>query len=182
MNFCSIALNQGRTKWRHDSVLNFLTKSILTGKPESLEVFADLPGLDLNGFTIPPDILPTQQRPDLVILDRNRKTIFVLELTVSFERNFEAANARKTARYTALKSDLEERGYQCHLIPFEVGSRGYVSKSNRLNLINVFVMNKLKPNAYKIIKQMSKISLLCSYSIFHAYTQPTWRDPPFLEP
>ena len=101
---------------------------------------------------------------------------------MSFERNFEAANARKTARYTALKSDLEERGYQCHLIPFEVGSRGYVSKSNRLNLINVFVMNKLKPNAYKIIKQMSKISLLCSYSIFHAYTQPTWRDPPFLEP
>ena len=59
LNFGSIALNQGRTKWRHDSVLNFLTESILTGKPDSLKVFAELPGLDLNGFTIPPDILPT---------------------------------------------------------------------------------------------------------------------------
>ena len=84
-------------------------------------------------------------------------------------------------RYSALKSDLEDKGWKCHLIPFEVGSRGYISRSNKLNLMNTFLSNRLKPNVFKCVKDMSKISLLCSFSIFHAYTQPTWTDPTFLE-
>ena len=181
LNYCSVALNQGRYTWRHNSVLYHLAKTILNEKPEALEILADLPELNLNGGTIPPDILTTQLKPDLVILNRSEKTIFLLELTCSFETNIEAANIRKMAKYSALKSDLVEKGYICHLIPFEVGSRGYISKSNKLSLMNTFLSNRLKPNVFKCIRNMSKISLLCSFSIFHAYTQPTWTDPPFLE-
>ena len=48
LNFCPIALNQGRYTWRHNSVLHFMSKTIMHEKPDDLEVFADLPGLDLN--------------------------------------------------------------------------------------------------------------------------------------
>ena len=157
-----------------------MSTAILHEKPEDIEIFSDLPGQDLNGGTIPPDIITTQLRPDLVILNRSQKTIYLLELTCCFESNIEAANLRKTSKYQALKSDLEERGYTCHLLPFEIGSRGHISRSNKSNLMNTFMSNKLKPNIFKCIKAMSKISLLCSFSIFHAYTQPTWSDPPFL--
>ena len=180
LNFCPVALQQGRYTWRHNSVLHFVSTTIMHEKPEDLEIFADLPGLDQNGGTIPPDIITTQLRPDLVILNRNQKLIFLLELTCSFESNIEAANIRKTTKYSALKSDLEDKGFTCHLLPFEVGSRGYVSRANKSNLMNIFMANKLKPNVFKCIREMSKISLLCSFSIFHAYTQPTWSDPPFL--
>ena len=115
-----------------------------------------------------------------MVVNREEKTIHLLELTCSFERNIEAANAAKTLRYTRLKLDIEARGFKCFLLSFELGSRGYVSKSNRENIISIFVMNKIKANALKCIKELSKLSLLCSYSIFHAYTQPSWRDPPHL--
>ena len=182
LNFCSIALHQGRFTWRHNSVLNHLTSTILLHKPQDLEVYADIPGSDLNGSTIPPDILPRTSRPDLVLIRRKEKQIFVLELTCSFERNIDSANARKKEKYTQLKSDIEDQGYTCYLVPFEIGSRGYISKRNKLDLTTVFHATNLKFNTAKCMKDLSKIALLSSFSIFHAYTQPTWQDPPLLKP
>ena len=94
----------------------------------------------------------------------------------------DTANAYKTSKYTPLKSDLEAQGLSVSLVPFEVGSRGHVTKENKMRLITVFVKNGLKMNVHKLVKQISKISLLCTFSIFHAFQQPTWRDPPFLKP
>ena len=119
---------------------------ILQNKPSNLEVFSDISGFDINGGTIPPDVLVTQARPDLVLLNRHEKSICLLELTCSFERNSEAANIRKSLRYTSLKSDLEERGYKCFLVPFEVGSRGYIFKSTKSNIFNIFTTMKISAN------------------------------------
>ena len=182
LNFCPVALIQKRYNYRHDSVLNHIASVIIASKPDNLEVYADIPGLDINGSTIPPDVLVTLSRPDLVLLNRNEKLIFLLELTCSFETNVLAAHARKTTKYTSMKADIESNGYKCVLIPFEIGSRGYVTRDNKANIIHVFVKNNIKSNALKCVKQLSKISLLCSFSIFHAYTQPSWRSPPFLSP
>ena len=96
MNFCHVALNQKRYNYRHESVLNHLARVIWSSKPDNIEVYADLPGLDLNGSTIPPDILVTLSRPDLVIINRSLKTVYLLELTCSFERNIVAAHQRKS--------------------------------------------------------------------------------------
>ena len=182
LNFCPIALTQGRYNFRHDSVLNHLASVIIGNKPDNLEVYADIPGLDINGSTIPPDILVTLSRPDLVLINRSRKTVWLLELTCSFESNIQVAHQRKALKYTDIKSDIEDSGFQCTLLPFEIGSRGYVTSTNRANMISAFVQNNIQSNALKCLKQLSKISLLCSFSIFHAYSQPTWRSPPFLSP
>ena len=117
---------------------------------------------------------------DLVLLNRNEKTICLLELTCSFESNSQAANIRKSLRYSTLKTDLEENGYKCFLVPFEVGSRGHIHKSTKSSLFNIFTTINISAKHNQCMKNMSKISLLSSYTIFHAYTQPTWRDPPFL--
>ena len=77
-------------------------------KPDNCEILADLPGMDQNGSTIPPDILLTTSRPDLVILNREDKKIFLLELTCSFESNVDSANITKTLKYTQIKQDIEE--------------------------------------------------------------------------
>ena len=83
-------------------------------------------------------------------------------------------------KYLTLKSDLEDKGYRCFLVPFEVGSRGHIRKSTKSNIFNIFSTMRISVNSNHCMKNMSKISLLSSYTIFHAYTQPTWRDPPFL--
>ena len=64
INFRSVALNQGRFTWHHNSVLLYLAQSLISKKPEDLEVLADLDNLSMNGFTVPQDILPTQQRSE----------------------------------------------------------------------------------------------------------------------
>ena len=182
LNFCQVALTQKRYNYRHDSVLNHLARVILASKPDYIEVYADIPGLDLNGSTIPPDILVTLSRPDLVIINRSLKSVYLLELTCSFERNILAAHQRKSTKYIPLKRDIESEGYTCTLIPFEIGSRGHVTRVNRSNILNTFMQHKINTNVNKCIKQLSKISLLCSFSIFHAYQQPSWKSPPFLSP
>ena len=45
-------------------------------------------------------------KTDLVLINRSRKTVWLLELTWSFESNI-VAHQRKTSKYTAIKSDIE---------------------------------------------------------------------------
>ena len=75
LNWCPKALKEGRFTWRHNSVLSHFAKALKNNAPEGLEVYADLPNFWLNGGTIPPDVLPTGQRPDLVIIDRKERKI-----------------------------------------------------------------------------------------------------------
>jgi hypothetical protein len=147
-----VETEQGRTTWRHNSILEHVRTSIVPNKPEHLEVFSDLPGCSINGATIPQDILVVSgqgSKPDLVLLNRKEKKITVLELTSPLEHNIENAYRRKLEKYTPLKTDLEEKGFNVSLVPFEIGSRGYVSKRNRENLITVFVKNNIKYNVKK---------------------------------
>ena len=136
----------------------------------------------LNGGTIPPDILTTQQRPDLIILDRQTKSITILELTCSFEKNIEAAHIRKAIKYNDLKIDLESRGWSSNIVPFEIGSRGHVTKRNKLSIYKTMKNWNIKVNQNTLIKNLSKISLLCSFTLFQAHSQPSWQNPPYLHP
>jgi hypothetical protein len=115
-------------------------------------------------------------------VNRIEKKIDLLELTCSFEKNIEMAHIRKAKKYNDLKTDLESVGWKVHLIPFEVGSRGQITKRNKDALVNVFKRNHIKVKPNQLFKDLSKISLLCSYSIFQAHCVPMWRDPPYLHP
>ena len=107
LNWCSVALNQGRTKWRHDNVLNYMFSQLMNGKEDNITIHADLPNHQINAGTIPADILATSQRPDIVIINRKEKKISIFELSISFEKNIHSENIRKSLKYLNLAEDLK---------------------------------------------------------------------------
>ena len=110
----------------------------MSNKKEEVTVYADLAGWRINGGTIPPDLVLTDQKPDLVIIDRSDlpTKVILLELTVPWDssENFKAAYERKTARYERLAGDLREMGYKASNIPFEIGCRGTLNARNSVVL------------------------------------------------
>ena len=107
LNWCPTALKQGRLKWHHDSVLAYMTNEIMKVKEYQVIIYADIRGKSINGGTIPADIITTDQRPDIVLINRSEKKIASLERTVSFEKNIASANLRKSTRYFDLTKDKD---------------------------------------------------------------------------
>ena len=57
-----------RYEWRHNGVLSYLYQELSDKKPESMQIYADLEGAKVSGGTVPPTIVITAQRPDLVTI------------------------------------------------------------------------------------------------------------------
>ena len=71
LTFCPVSLRQGRLTWRHDGIINFIATAINRNK---YKIYADIEGFRTNaGGTIPPEVLITTDRPDLVIVDEKTK-------------------------------------------------------------------------------------------------------------
>ena len=155
---------------------------MIKGKPADVTIHADLPGHQINGGSIPADILTTSQRPDIVIINRSQKSISLFELSVSFEKNAEAANLKKIARYQNLAADLRNQGWLTENTPFEIGSRGFINKRNKNSISDTMRRFKIRVQKSRLLKDLSKISLLCSFTLFQAHCQPEWQSPPLLHP
>ena len=93
LNSCPRMLD--RYEWRHNSVLAYLYEEMMKSKPVDVKIYADIKGARINGGTVPPDIMVTTQRPDMVIVNTTPPTVYLVELTCPFTRNIEAANRRK---------------------------------------------------------------------------------------
>ena len=79
-------------------------KIVRKARREKLEVYCDLDGARVNGGTLPPDILVTASRPDLVLVDRSTTpcSVELVELTVPWDSGAEGARVRKELRYATL--------------------------------------------------------------------------------
>ena len=77
-------------KHPNDSVITYIVETLSVDKPDHLDLFADIEGYKINGLTIPSNIVITQQRPDIVLIDKSATphTVWLFELSVSFERNY----------------------------------------------------------------------------------------------
>lgn len=184
LNNCPLMLEQGRYTWRHNSILQEIYKT-LSSVGDSWSILVDLPDNMSGPSTVPCHILPTSQKPDLVLLNNDTKHIVLVELTVCFESGILKAEERKKDRYASLICDLQDTGYSAKLYTLEVGSRGLIDcgNSNKLKQILKLVNPKLKyfDRIFKKFKsKISKISVLCSYAIFYSKYNPMWRDSPLL--
>ena len=156
-------------------------KSQLT---EETEVFADLEGWRVNGGTIPADILVScgqGSKPDLVLIDRSKKKILILELTCSLPQSTTSAHEKKQTSYTELSIALEEKGFTVGLLPFEVCSNGHITNKNKQDMSKSLHTFNVRLKT-KIFTELAQISLLCSMSIFYAYQTTEWTSPPLLSP
>ena len=166
-----------RYTFRHDSVLAHLLDTIIKRKKEGVEVFADLNGWRVNGGTVPHEMAPTEQRPDLVVIDRSvtPNKVLLVELTVPWDaaNTFQAAVERKTARYERLTEDLREAGYDARNLPLEIGCRGVINQRNAANL--EYICNQVGIRSIKKLKgALGRVALIGSYRIWLARNSQEW--------
>ena len=171
LSHCPVLLE--RYTWRHNSILRAFINRI---KPTdtSFKLYADIEGYTIAGGSIPPHILATNQRPDIVLVWDSSKEIVIIELTVPFETNIAAAHQRKEDRYEILVNDLSENGFKVTYFAIEIGCRGQITKENKLRLKQVTSKCKVKPA--DLFTSLSKCAILCSYSIFYSRKEDSWKD------
>ena len=82
-----------------------------------------------TSLQFPVHIIQTGKRPDIVAWSDSKKSVLIIEVTVPWEENREEAHERKKNRYETLRADCVEKGWICHVIPIEVGCRGFIGHS-----------------------------------------------------
>ena len=176
LSYCGSALEQGRYTWRHNSVLRTIYDFISPSLKADFELFADLEGLGAgNGGTIPPDILVTNQRPDLFLVNRQLRKVVLFELTVPWDSNIESSHDLKVRKYSPLVNDLSV-AFNVEVFCFEVSVRGQLTKVNKARVKSFLwqISGQRRPSAVKLIANISKAALLSSFSIFSARNEPMW--------
>ncbi len=166
---------------RHDSVLDKVAKFVHEHANTDCDIHCNAGG---SPWTIPPDILPTSDRPDLVVVNRAAKTISIFELTVPYESNINHSHEFKCHKYTPLIIDLQKTDYTIKYFAIEVGSRGFIS-SNNTNRLFAFIKStscsKIKAKDFKDFKtSLCKIAITSSFIIYKAKFQPTWCETPLI--
>jgi hypothetical protein len=132
---------------------------------------------------IPADVMVQAQRPALVILNRlvhGRHRIALVELTCPWDTNAKRAKERKTTRYADIKTALSNEGWDCSLYMIEVGARGHIIKSVKdhlLLLLWAWVPAGHRSGIGQIMKDVSRISFVCSFAIFQARNDHVWFSP-----
>ena len=168
-----------RYTWRHNNVLKVIHTAISTGNG-NLRVYCDLEGQMIAGGTIPPDILVTNQRPDIVIKWNDPKELLLIELTVPFECNIQDAHKRKIDRYESLVQDLNETDYDVTYVSIEVGQRGLINKENKIRLKHILDACECNKSPKEVIADMSKAAVLASFVIFYSRHEQSWTDAPYM--
>ena len=113
---CKAYLDEGRFTWRHNSVLNFITSSLLNVERSKLYVH-------LPGFISPSVITGNQLRPDLLLAIEN-KVLYILESTVGFETNLKTNSVRKHEKCLPLTADQKKKYNEIKFINVSVTSLG----------------------------------------------------------
>ncbi|NCF47118.1 MAG: hypothetical protein GWP24_06070 [Alphaproteobacteria bacterium] len=175
---CSVALDQGRYTWRHNSVLRTIIDMIRPSLGPDCVLFSDLAGLQgPNGGTIPPDVLVTNLKPDIFIRDIASSRVCIFELTCPWDANISNAHNYKQEKYAPLVADLARHHVVSHY-SIEISVRGQVSKENKSRLKHFSRQFCTNSQIGKdVIKCASKASLLASFSLFSARNEPSWNSP-----
>ena len=90
LNNCSMAISLRRYNICHDKILHEISTVVRAHLSPSASMAVDIG----EGYAFPMHIVPTDLRPDLVWWEDDARVLYLLELTVCYETNFEEA-ARK---------------------------------------------------------------------------------------
>ena len=172
LNCCIVSLKEGRFTFRHDNILHYISKCLDTVK---YTCFVDIPGHQTPaGGTLPPSVCVTAMKPDIVIIDRKKKTVNIFELTVPAEHRLKISHNLKFQKYSHFK---ENSIFTVNLVPSEVGSHtGYINSDNktRINSLHKFCKNNIKVKKFQ--QNISAISVLSSYYLFNCKNYAVWEE------
>ena len=177
LSACPVALEQKRYTWRHDSVLSYIVNIV----DPKFTVYSDIPGHTApGGGSIPPELCVTVQKPDIVIIEKEKKEIHLFELTCPSEANIEYWHSEKNKKYAHFITDCT--GYKCTVSCFEVSSKGFLTTRNHstLKALHKFLQPNHTLNNFK--QNIAAISLIASHQIFINRNDPTFSAPPYILP
>ena len=102
----------------------------------------------------------------------------IFELSVPLETTTKNSNAQNMNKYEHFITDTTTRDVSVH--PFEIGSRGYISPSNKANLKKLHKF--CKPSFKAMCENLSSLAVLSSYNIFRKRNRLDWdQETPFLK-
>jgi hypothetical protein len=137
----------------------------------------------VGGGSILADVMVQAQIPDIVIIDQSvdsRHRIALNELTCPWDTDAKRAEEQKTSRYAVLKTALSNEGWNCSLYMIEVGARSHILKSVKDRLRSLFlawVPAGHRSAIGQMMKDVRRISFVCSFSIIQACNDPVWSSP-----
>ena len=180
LNGCTIALEQGRYKWRHDCVLLTLLKGLKSMLEPDVKLYGDVAGYRAcvnPQATIPPNLICTTARPDIVIINSDK--VIMLELTVpnNTSESLHQARSRKMGKenYQMLQSDLEDMGLSTNFVTVEIGALGHSFPSSSSSL-RAACPQANKSEIRHLLDKAAKVAISTSYSIFLARNDDFWNS------
>ena len=178
LSACKIALEQGRYTWRHNNVVNYIVTNLDSSK---YRIHSDLPGYQAsNGGSLPPSILVTPLKPDIVIIEENTKKAFIYELTVPYESNIERQHKYKEDKYAHFQTDIKT--HNTSMTAFEVGARGTITPDNMKRLHSIHKHMKKSISKSTFINNIKALVTQSCYYIFTARKHPTWDNTDYINP
>ena len=155
---CKVSLGEGRYMWRHNKVLEMIY-SVVKEAEFKLNEFQSIQFISDKGIkygdtviknkiedkwdvlvdlerrlVFPSEIVVTNLRPDMVLIERSKKKVWIMELTVPWEDRMMESNVRKSSKYEDLRQECEDAGWSARCFAVEVGCRGFAGQSLRLFL------------------------------------------------
>ena len=83
LNCCGPSLREGRYTFRHDNVLSYVSRCLNKSK---FKCYIDIEGSQTSaGGTLPPNLVVSTLKPDIVIIDKASKTVSILREKYNFE-------------------------------------------------------------------------------------------------
>ena len=82
----------------------------------------------------------------------------IFELTITLETNIKSDNIQKMKKYEHFITDIKTRDVSVH--PFEIGSRGYISPSNKANLKKLPKFCKPSASFKAMCQNLSSLAVL----------------------
>ena len=185
---CPAALTQNRYTYRHNLALQCLAFQLINVLKDfpSIQVFADIPTLQASLSplaTIPPAVLVTSYRPDLVFYNAITNSIALLEFTcpLDSEHHLEAARSRKQGKveYQQLLAEFDRLHISNYYETLEISVLGHYHLSSIQNLRNLlhFVHQDVLVSKTAVRKLLDLVAQKCitgSQRIFLARDSSEW--------
>ena len=141
---------------------------------KNFSCYVDLEGHQTPaGGTLPPEVIVSTLKPDIVIIDNKNKQVKIFELTVPGENRISEAHRLKTEKYQHFSSDI--KSHTATVLPFEIGSHtGFISRENikTLHTLHKHCTKDIKLKQF--MKNISSISVISSYFIFNCRNEREW--------
>ena len=155
---CTPYPNDGRITWRHDTMLQFIAKS-LKSIPDSV-LYADLPC-----YITPSVVSGNSLLPDL-LLTVSSKRLYILELTVGFEANLLNNAIRKTNTYEDLVKRQNHQYDSVEFISLFLSTLGvfYLHSTDFLTMLKETAFDDKHVNY--IIRTLTIIAIRTTYYVF----------------